>query len=102
MKAPETTAFPEMSIPKSVCVRKLGELHCLFSMAVARSSVQAMKVTKAKAVRAMPKSGIAAQVAESTGLKKKDVTQVLASLADVGAKEAAQMRRKWLTLGGGC
>ena len=42
---------------------------------------------KAKAVRAMPKSGIAAQVAESTGLKKSQVAQVLSSLADVGAAE---------------
>ena len=46
-----------------------------------------LKVTKAKAVRAMPKSGIAAQVAESTGLKKSEVTQILSSLADVGAAE---------------
>ena len=42
---------------------------------------------KMKAVRAMPKSGIAAQVAENTGLKKSAVTQVLSSLADIGATE---------------
>ena len=56
----------------------------------AAGASKSMKVMKAKAVRAMPKSGIAAQVAESTGLKKKDVTQVLASLADIGAAEAAR------------
>ena len=49
--------------------------------------MKAMKVMKAKAVRAMPKSGIAAQVAESTGLKKSEVTQVLSNLADIGAAE---------------
>ena len=48
---------------------------------------KSMKVVKKKAVRAMPKSGIAAQVAESTGLKKSEVTQILSSLADVGANE---------------
>ena len=42
---------------------------------------------KAKSVRAMPKSGIAAQVAESTGLKKSEVTQVLSSLAVIGTVE---------------
>ena len=46
-----------------------------------------MKVMKAKAVRTLPKSGIAAQVAESTGLKKSEVTQVLSNLADIGAAE---------------
>ncbi|CAE7690603.1 HCc2 [Symbiodinium pilosum] len=46
-----------------------------------------MKVMKAKAVRTLPKSGIAAQVAENTGLKKSEVTQVLSNLADIGAAE---------------
>ena len=53
----------------------------------ATGAAKSMKVMKMKAVRAMPKSGIAAQVAESTGLKKGDVTQVLTSLADIGATE---------------
>ena len=55
--------------------------HCLFQ------AMKAMKVMKAKAVRTLPKSGIAAQVAESTGLKKSEVTQVLSNLADIGAAE---------------
>ena len=46
-----------------------------------------MKVMKAKAVRTLPKSGIAAQVAEKTGLKKSEVRQVLSNLADIGAAE---------------
>ncbi|CAE7287763.1 HCc2 [Symbiodinium natans] len=53
----------------------------------ATGAAKSMKVMKMKAVRAMPKSGIAAQVAESTGLKKSEVTQVLSSLADIGATE---------------
>ena len=53
----------------------------------AAGASKSMKVMKMKAVRAMPKSGIAAQVAENTGLKKSAVTQVLSSLADVGATE---------------
>ena len=53
----------------------------------AAGASKSMKVMKMKAVRAMPKSGIAAQVAENTGLKKSAVTQVLSSLADIGATE---------------
>ena len=53
----------------------------------AAGASKSMKVAKKKAVRAMPKSGIAAQVAESTGLKKSEVTQILSSLADIGATE---------------
>ena len=50
-------------------------------------AMKSMKVMKAKAVRTLPKSGIAAQVAEKTGLKKSEVTQVLSNLADIGAAE---------------
>ncbi|CAE7288010.1 HCc2 [Symbiodinium natans] len=57
----------------------------------AAGAAKSMKVMKMKAVRAMPKSGIAAQVAESTGLKKSDVTQVLSSLADIGAMEVKKV-----------
>ncbi|CAE7333586.1 HCc2 [Symbiodinium pilosum] len=53
----------------------------------AAGASKSMKVMKMKAVRALPKSGIAAQVAENTGLKKSAVTQVLSSLADIGATE---------------
>ena len=56
-------------------------------------AMKAMKVMKAKAVRAMPKSGIAAQVAESTGLKKSEVAQVLSNLADIGAAEVKKTGR---------
>ncbi|CAE7515811.1 HCc2 [Symbiodinium pilosum] len=53
----------------------------------AAGASKSMKVMKSKAVRTLPKSGIAAQVAESTGLKKSEVTQVLTNLADIGAAE---------------
>ena len=63
------------------------KLLCFLQAMKAAGASKTMKVTKKKAVRAMPKSGIAAQVAESTGLKKSEVTQILASLADIGTAE---------------
>ena len=67
----------------------------------AAGASKSMKVMKMKAVRAMPKSGIAAQVAENTGLKKSAVTQVLSSLADIGATEVKKAGSRWLVQGRG-
>ena len=61
--------------------------HLLSQAMKAAGASKSMKVMKSKAVRTLPKSGIAAQVAESTGLKKSEVTQVLTNLADIGAAE---------------
>ena len=87
-------AAPLRQLHKDVQSRQFLRLPCLVpfnphQVAVLFKVIPPLQVMKSKAVRAMPKSGIAAQVAESTGLKKKDVTQVLASLAVVGAVEAA-------------
>merc|ERR1711904_266701 len=51
---------------------------------------KAMKVMKKKAVTAMPKSGIAAAIAEETALKKSDVSKVLASLTDVATQQVTK------------
>ena len=63
----------------------------------AAGASQSMKVMKMKAVRAMPKSGIAAQVAESTGLKKGEVSKVLSTLAEVGAAEVGRREQDQMT-----
>ncbi|OLP91684.1 Major basic nuclear protein 2 [Symbiodinium microadriaticum] len=54
-------------------------------------AVKAMKTMKSmkamKAVRAAPKGEIAGQLADSAGLKKSEVMQLLDALADIGTKE---------------
>merc|ERR1712046_289790 len=58
------------------------------AMAPAMKAMKApMKAMKAKSVKAMPKSGIAEAIANATDLKKSDVSKVLNTLAEVGAKE---------------
>ena len=50
--------------------------------------MKTMKSMKAmKAARAAPKGEIASQLAESAGLKKSEVMQLLDALADIGTKE---------------
>merc|ERR1712031_94165 len=53
-------------------------------------AMKAMKVMKKKAVTSMPKSGIAAAIAEETALKKSDVSKVLASLTDVATQQVTK------------
>merc|ERR1712124_116506 len=55
-----------------------------------KAAMKAMKVMKKKAVTAMPKSGIAAAIAEETALKKSDVSKVLASLTDVATQQVTK------------
>mmetsp|Transcript_29960 Transcript_29960/g.70584 ORF Transcript_29960/g.70584 Transcript_29960/m.70584 type:complete len:118 (-) Transcript_29960:185-538(-) len=54
----------------------------------AMKAMKTMKSMKAmKAARAAPKGEIASQLAESAGLKKSEVMQLLDALADIGTKE---------------
>merc|ERR1719389_192084 len=49
--------------------------------------VKAMKVMKAKAVKAMPKSGIADALASKSGLKKKEVAGAIDELVKIATAE---------------
>merc|ERR1711937_277541 len=55
-----------------------------------KAAMKAMKVMKKKAVTAMPKSGIAAAIAEETELKKSDVSKVLVALTGVATEQVTK------------
>merc|ERR1711998_287252 len=52
-----------------------------------KAAMKAMKAMKKKAVRALPKSGIADALASATGQKKSDCSKVLDALADLATTE---------------
>merc|ERR1719441_33666 len=55
-----------------------------------KAAMKAMKAMKKKAVTAMPKSGIAAAIADSTELKKSDVSKVLVALTGVATEQVTK------------
>ena len=55
-----------------------------------KAAMKAMKVMKKKAVTAMPKSGIAAAIADETELKKSDVSKVLVALTGVATEQVSK------------
>merc|ERR1712006_75783 len=55
-----------------------------------KAAMKAMKVMKKKAVTSMPKSGIAAAIADETELKKSDVSKVLVALTGVATEQVSK------------
>merc|ERR1719401_3139095 len=66
----------------------------------AMKAMKAMKVMKGKAVKAMPKSGIADALASKTGLEKKAVSAVMGELVTLATAEVKKTGK--FTLPGLC
>merc|ERR1711937_767060 len=55
-----------------------------------KAAMKAMKVMKKKAVTSMPKSAIAAAIADNTEMKKSDVSKVLVALTGVATAQVSK------------
>merc|ERR1712224_274263 len=60
------------------------------SVVAMAKAMKAMKVMKKKAVTSMPKSAIAAAIADNTEMKKSDVSKVLVALTGVATAQVSK------------
>merc|ERR1711964_5556 len=95
-KAPavaEPKAMQAMKVMKKKAAMKkapaVAEPKAMKAMKVMKkkAAMKAMKAMKAKAVKAMPKTGIADSIANAVGLKKSECSKALDALAKIGATE---------------